>query len=76
MAAGLLCAGCDPIVNIAGAFFPAWAAACAIGIVIALALRWVFVFTGLEPHLGPRAVIYPCLAVLVITLVWLVLYRS
>jgi hypothetical protein len=74
--ATLLLASCDPVVNIAGAFFPGWAAACVVGLVLTVGIRQVFVATHLEPHLGPRAVIYPCLAVLLITLLWLVLYRS
>jgi hypothetical protein len=72
----LLLAGCDPVVNVAGAFFPGWAAACAVGIALTVAIRQLFVAMHLEPHLGPRALIYPCLAVLLITLLWLVLYRS
>lgn len=72
----LLLAGCDPVVSIAGAFFPGWAAACAIGIGLTVAIRQLFVATHLEPHIGPRALVYTSLAVLLITLLWLVLYRS
>lgn len=73
---GLCAVGCDPIVNVAGAFFPAWLAAMAIGAALTVAIRYLFVVTHLEPHIGPRALVYASLAVLLIVLTWLVLYRS
>ncbi|HUN59732.1 MAG TPA: YtcA family lipoprotein [Candidatus Binataceae bacterium] len=67
----LTLAACDPVVNIAGATFPAWLLCAIVGAVLAATFRPVFSATGIEPHLGPRLLIYPCLAVLVSCLVYL-----
>jgi hypothetical protein len=79
VAAAILClvaAGCDPLVSIAGAFFPGWLAAMVVGAGLTVALRYLFLVTHLEPHIGPRAVVYTSLAVLLIVVIWLALYRS
>ena len=69
-------AGCDPILNIGGTFFPGWMAAILIGSAVTVAIRYLFVFTGLEPHVGPLALIYTSLGVLLSVVSWLILYRS
>ncbi len=71
----LAVAGCDPVVNIAGANFPAWLLCAILGMVIAGILRSVFARTGLEPYLGPLLVIYPALAVLLSCIVYLVFFN-
>jgi hypothetical protein len=70
-----LCAGCDPVVNVAGANFPAWLLCAILGVLMAGMLRPVFAKTGLEPYLGPLLVIYPCLAVALACLVYLVFFK-
>ena len=72
----LFAAGCDPVLNIAGTFFPGWMPAILIGSALTVAIRYLFVFTGLEPHLGPLALIYTSLGVLLSVVSWLILYRS
>jgi hypothetical protein len=72
----LFAAGCDPVVNIGGTFFPGWMVAILIGSALTVAIRYVFVFTGLEPHVGPLALIYMSLGVLLSLVSWLILYRS
>ena len=69
-------AACDPVVGVAGAFFPGWIAAILIGVGLTVASRYVLVMVGLEPYIGPPLLIYVSLAVLLITASWLVLYRS
>jgi hypothetical protein len=69
-------AGCDPIVNIQGSFFPAWLVCMVAGVVLTAAGRQLFVKAGLEPHLGPLVLIYPSLWVFTTLLVWLVFYRT
>jgi hypothetical protein len=71
----LALAGCDPVVNVAGANFPAWLFCAIVGILIAAVLRSVFAWTRLEPHLGPLTVIYPCLAVLLACTVYLAFFN-
>jgi len=72
----LFAAGCDPVVNIGGTFFPGWMVAILIGSALTAAIRYVFVFTGLERHVGPLALIYASLGVLLSVVSWLILYRS
>jgi hypothetical protein len=46
-AALVLCAAaCDPLLNVAGSFFPAWMVATVVGVA-----------ARLEPHLGPTVLI-------------------
>lgn len=69
-------AGCDPVVNIGGTFFPGWMVAILIGSALTVAIRYIFVFTRVEPHLGLLALIYTSLGVLLSVVSWLILYRS
>jgi hypothetical protein len=69
-------AGCDPIVNIQGSFFPAWIVCMIVGIVCTALGRQAFVLTRLEPHVGPLLLIYPSLWLLTTLLTWLVFYRT
>jgi hypothetical protein len=68
-------AACDPVVNIAGANFPAWLLCAVVGAILAAVLRPVFLATGIEPYLGPLLLIYPCLAVLIGCAVYLLLFN-
>lgn len=72
----IVAAGCDPIINVFGSFFPAWVICIAAGVVVALLLRPVFAATGLEPHLGPLVLVYPSLAVLATMVAWLVFFST
>ncbi len=72
----LAVAGCDPVVNVFGSFFPAWVVCTLTGISLALALRPLLAAARLEAHLGPLAVVYPSLALLFTMLTWLVFYRT
>ena len=76
-AALIFCAaGCNPLLNVAGSFFPAWMVAMVLGIGLTVAVRYVFAVAGLEPHLGPTVLIYASLGLLLTVVVWLVLYRA
>ena len=71
----LTLAGCDPVVNIAGANFPAWLLCSIVGAALAVVIRPIFVVTRLEPHLGPLILIYPCLAILLACTVFLIFFN-
>jgi hypothetical protein len=73
--AALLCGGCDPVIDIAGADFPAWLLCAIAGIALAAMLRFVLVAIRLEAHLGPLTIIYPCLALLLSCVVWMVFFN-
>ncbi len=64
----------DPLIDLEGAFFPAWMLCLLIGIVAAVALRLLFARLGLEPHLGPLPLIYTCLALLLAMSTWLLFF--
>lgn len=73
--AALLLAGCDPVVDIAGADFPAWLICVIAGVALAAAARTVFAAVRIEPFLGPLPIVYPCLAVLLACVVWLIFFN-
>ena len=65
-----------PSINILGSFFPAWLVCIVIGIVLTILTQRVFVAAGISSHLGPAALVYPCLAALWIFAAWLLLFES
>jgi hypothetical protein len=71
----LACSGCDPVVDIAGADFPAWLICAIAGVALAAAARMLFDAVGVEPYLGPLTVVYPSLAVLLGCVVWLIFFN-
>ena len=73
--ASLALASCDPVVNIAGANFPAWLLCAIVGAAFAAALRPVFAASGIEPYLGPLLLIYPCLALLAGCAIYLIFFN-
>jgi hypothetical protein len=75
LAAALLLAGCDPVINIAGANFPAWLFCAICGAILTAVIRPLFVVTGLENYLWPRPVVYSSLAILMGCLVFLIFFN-
>jgi hypothetical protein len=67
IAAVFLLAGCDPIINIAGANFPA---------ILTAVIRPVFVVTRVEPYLWPLPIVYLSLAILMGCTVWLIFFNK
>lgn len=66
----------DPIFDLEGAFFPSWMLCLLVGIILTALLRPLFARVGLEPHLGPPALIYSCLALLISFAAWLAFFRT
>ena len=64
-----------PQINVIGSFFPSWMLCAAIGIVVALLARAIFLRVGVDSFLGPRALVYPSLAILVTLVLWVTLFR-
>ena len=71
----LTVAACDPVVNIAGANFPAWLLCAIVGGLLAVVFREVFAASRIEPHLGPLLLIYPCLALLLGCAIYLIFFN-
>ncbi len=76
VAASLTVAGCDPVVDIEGSFFPAWMLCLIAGVVLAAIARLAFARLGIEPYLGPLPLIYSCLAVLLAMTTWLIFFHT
>jgi hypothetical protein len=65
-----------PAINLLGSYFPSWMFCMALGLGGTLILRQVFIRTEIEPHLGPRPLVYFCLWLLITLTTWLFLFRS
>ena len=74
----VLLTGCRgaPSINLVGSFFPAWMLCVAIGVIGVLLLRRLFVRLELEPHVGPLALVYFCLWVVLTLGSWLLFFRG
>ena len=68
--------GCDPVFDLEGAFFPSWMLCLLTGVILTALLRPLLARTGLEPHMGPPALIYSCLALLISFTTWLAFFRT
>ena len=73
----ILCSGCGraPSVDILGSFFPVWMICLTIAIVAAFAVRYVLLRYRMESEVGPLALFYPCVVLLVTCLLWLIFFR-
>lgn len=64
-----------PQLNLFGSFFPSWMLCALIGILAAVIGRRILVRLGIDPYVGPRALVYPSLAILVTLVLWVSLFR-
>jgi hypothetical protein len=69
------CAACSPLLDVAGAFFPAWLFCILAGIVVTVLVRDILSLSRLEGRLGPLWIVYPSLATAVSLALWLLFYR-
>jgi hypothetical protein len=69
--------GCQraPSVDILGSFFPIWIFCIALGAILAVVARQVFIRINLNAELGPGILIYPSLAALFAFTIWLIFFR-
>jgi len=67
--------GCDPVINIAGANFPAWLFCLVAGAALTALLRRLFIVVRIDQHLWPASLVYLSLAVLVASLVYLICFN-
>ena len=73
----LLCSGCGraPSVDILGSFFPDWMVCLTIAIILASGLRLILLRYRLESEIGPVALFYPSVVILLTSLLWLIFFR-
>jgi hypothetical protein len=62
-----------PRINIVGSFFPSWILCAVIGITTAFLAQRLLVRAGIDPYVGPKALFYPSLAILVTLVLWVTL---
>jgi hypothetical protein len=69
-------AGCSraPTFNLLGSFFPSWILCGLLGILLTVAARLALVRAGIEQHLSPLVVVYPCLAAFFTFTIWLLFF--
>jgi len=72
-AAGLY--GCDPVVNIAGANFPAWLVCALAGALLAALMRPLFLTLRIEAYLWPLPLVYLSLVVLLACIIYLLYFN-
>ncbi len=75
IATAFLLAGCDPVINIAGANFPSWLFCAICGAILTVAIRPVFVVTRVETYLWPLPIVYSSLTILMGCIVWLIFFN-
>lgn len=64
-----------PSIDVLGSFFPVWMVCLSAAVVITFLARKLLVRCKLEPHVGPVALFYPSLVVLLSCLSWLIFFR-
>ena len=68
--------GCDPLVNIEGAFFPAWLVSGITGIVCMVITWSILRRLRIDEHMLLRAISYICMFIFYTTLTWLLFYAK
>jgi uncharacterized membrane protein len=76
-AACFFCLGCGraPAVDIIGSFFPAWIVCVTIAVVLAFVVRILLLRWKFEQEVGPVALFYPSVVVLLSCSLWLIFFR-
>ena len=69
-------AGCSPMTEIGGAYFPAWLLCMLAGLILTLLCRAVLIRLRLDLWIRPRALAYPCLGVAIALLVHLIFFSA
>jgi hypothetical protein len=77
IASALLITACGraPSVDIAGSFFPVWMVCVTTAVVLSFCVRYVLVKCRIESEVGPVALFYPSLVVLITSLMWLIFFK-
>ena len=68
--------GCDPQINVAGAYFPAWLLSGLIGLFVFWLLHLVFIKTQMVPFFVPIPLFYAALYTALTCGVWLLLFAA
>jgi hypothetical protein len=69
------CAGCDPVINVAGANFPAWLLCAIIGALSIATIRPILLLSGLDPYLWWRPGFYSSVGIMIASAVWVIFFN-
>jgi len=72
----LTMSGCDPQINIAGAYFPAWLFSGLVGLVTFWIFHLVFLRTNMVPFFVPIPLFYAALYIMLTCGVWLLFFAT
>jgi len=75
LSGGLMGCARAPSVDILGSFFPVWMLCLTAAVALAFLTRNLLVRGKLEAHVGPVALFYPSLVILLSCLLWLIAFR-
>jgi len=69
--------GCGraPAINIIGSFLPAWMICLAAGVILAFVVRFFMLRYRMETEVGPLALFYPCVVILITCLLWTIFFH-
>jgi len=70
-----LLSACDPIVNVAGANYPAWMLCAIVGACGAGVTRPIFMALKIEPYLFPRPLVYLSLGLIFGCATWIAFFN-
>ena len=73
----LASSGCGgPQIDVLGSYFPSWMACLAIGCVVSFVAHHVFTRLDVDLNIGPRGLVYVCLALAATLMTWLAFFRE
>ncbi|MAJ46152.1 MAG: hypothetical protein CBC35_02500 [Planctomycetes bacterium TMED75] len=68
--------GCDPIFDVAGAYFPAWILCLVAGLLVTMAIRELLLRAGIDQHLFWKPIAYTGCFLTVACWVWLFFFST
>lgn len=68
--------GCDPIFDVAGAYFPAWILCLIVGLVTTMVVREILLRSGIDKHLFWKPIAYSGCFLTVACWVWLIFFST
>jgi hypothetical protein len=73
----LASSGCGgPQVDVLGSYFPSWMACLAIGLVVAFVVHRISTHLDIDLNVGPKGLVYACLALTATLVTWLAYFRE
>jgi hypothetical protein len=72
----LMMTGCDPQLNLAGAYIPGWLACLLGGLLSFWIIHVVFLKTGMIPFIKPLPLVYGALMAALSCLLWLIFFSA